>query len=509
MTGHEALNRASTFLAAASREAERMGRTLWRILSMSPADDAFWPQGCLCAVLADEGLHVLHAGRALGRLRIHGRRFYSLREGSSHAPQALAADLQLAMTDLKAGGADVILVVPGSWVISRRAEMPSTVGGHLSRVVGYELDRLTPLAADAAWYDYGLIGQQPQSVRIAVAAARADRIDPYLDALRERGVQVRRVVSAIGALGSLCRYVYRADTCLFVEPSAEGYEGGLLENGVVSLSFSGRFASKDPGERARQLSQAMREVLDRHLPDGDPPWVITGRTAWESAQALVERMGRPVKVLQPADIRERIPEATEGLSLAALGGVLATIVPEARGMNLLDRGEHAERKPPRALTAVLAAALAAAGLFILFSPLQVEERRIEEIDRQIEARKGEVRKAEAVKREVDGLEAEIAAIARFKTERPVALEILRELTAIVPKSTWLSRARITDTAVDLEGYSATATDILPLLEASPYFKKAEFASPTLRDARLNADRFTIRTELEGLKRNGLEPDKKQ
>ena len=120
-----------------------------------------------------------------------------------------------------------------------------------------------------------------------------------------------------------------------------------------------------------------------------------------------------------------------------------------------------------------------------------------------------VRKAEAVKREVDGLEAEIAAIARFKTERPVALEILRELTAIVPKSTWLSRARITDTAVDLEGYSATATDILPLLEASPYFKKAEFASPTLRDARLNADRFTIRTELEGLKRNGLEPDKKQ
>lgn len=178
-------------------------------------------------------------------------------------------------------------------------------------------------------------------------------------------------------------------------------------------------------------------------------------------------------------------------------------------MNLMERGAHTGRKPPRALTAILAAALAAAVLFILFSPLQIEQRRIEAIDRQIEARKDEVRKAEAIKREVEGLEAEIAAIARFKEERPVALEILRELTTTMPNNTWLSRARISDIAVDLEGYSATATDILPLLEASPHFKKAEFAAPTLRDARLNADRFTIRMELEGTKRNGLEPVKKQ
>jgi hypothetical protein len=90
------------------------------------------------------------------------------------------------MTDLKAAGADVILVVPGSWVITRRAEMPPTVGGHLSSVVGYELDRLTPLAADEAWYDYGLIEQRPDAIRLAMGAARADRIDPYLEALRER-----------------------------------------------------------------------------------------------------------------------------------------------------------------------------------------------------------------------------------------------------------------------------------------------------------------------------------
>lgn len=33
----------------------------------------------------------------------------------------------------------------------------------------------------------------------------------------------------------------------------------------------------------------------------------------------------------------------------------------------------------------------------------------------------------------------------------------------------------------------------------PYFKKAEFSSPTFRDTRMNADRFNIKMEIEGVK----------
>jgi hypothetical protein len=37
-----------------------------------------------------------------------------------------------------------------------------------------------------------------------------------------------------------------------------------------------------------------------------------------------------------------------------------------------------------------------------------------------------------------------------------------------------------------------------VLEASKFFQKVEFASPTFRDARLNTDRFQIKMELEGV-----------
>jgi len=53
--------------------------------------------------------------------------------------------------------------------------------------------------------------------------------------------------------------------------------------------------------------------------------------------------------------------------------------------------------------------------------------------------------------------------------------------------------------VVIEGYSASATGLLPKLETSRYFEKAEFASPTFRDARMNADRFNIKMEIEGIR----------
>jgi general secretion pathway protein L len=88
----------------------------------------------------------------------------------------------------------------------------------------------------------------------------------------------------------------------------------------------------------------------------------------------------------------------------------------------------------------------------------------------------------------------------------MSLNILKELTTVLPKNTWLSRARITQTTVEIEGYAASATGLLPKLEASPLFKKAEFSSPTFRDTRMNADRFNIKMEIEGIQKDEMKKE---
>jgi len=201
--------------------------------------------------------------------------------------------------------------------------------------------------------------------------------------------------------------------------------------------------------------------------------------------------------LNETGVNLKVPGYSNEFPYAAVGGVLEALWTKAAGLNLLLRGVHEKPKTPVALTFILLLSITIMWTLYIIAPLKIEEKRVLEIDRQIALRKDEIKKIVALKKEIEAVKTELSAINDFKHGKPMALNILKELTAILPKSAWLSRVRITDTAVELEGYSASATGILSKLEASSYFKKAEFASPTFRDARMNADRFNIKMEIEG------------
>jgi Tfp pilus assembly protein PilN len=145
---------------------------------------------------------------------------------------------------------------------------------------------------------------------------------------------------------------------------------------------------------------------------------------------------------------------------------------------------------------VLLAILAAIGLIWLLSPLQSADTKITAIESEIASRRGEVKKIETMKNDLESLEKDISVIRTFGGSRATMLNLTREMTTVLPRDTWLSRLRITESTVEIEGYASQATEILPKLEASPRFKKVEFAAPTARDTRLNADRFIIKMEIE-------------
>jgi general secretion pathway protein L len=144
-------------------------------------------------------------------------------------------------------------------------------------------------------------------------------------------------------------------------------------------------------------------------------------------------------------------------------------------------------------------------------PLYQDHQMISMIDQELSSRKGEMKKIEVLRKEHAGLNDELKAVVDFRKTKPQTLNILKELTSILPKSVWLTRVHVNDADVSVEGYATSATDILPLIEASPAFAKAEFTSPTIRDGRMNADRFVIHMEIEGMKtenvkvKNGKKP----
>jgi general secretion pathway protein L len=382
MTTAEMIQMTKSFGSDLAVKMSRWGRLLWKILTFSLADDRIAPRRCLSIVMETGGVSFVYRSRFLFHEKKRETRRYPAEAGKYPAPENLAAATALAAGELKAAGAQITLVIPRAWAILKTTEFPLTVKKNLSNVVSFELDRLTPLSSERALFDFLILGEDENRIRIMLAAMKAETLQPYMEALRERGIAVGRVALAIpGEPGH--------DSC--------GKEG-----------------------------------------------IRTG------------------------------------------------------GMNLLDQGVYKTQKTPMALTILLLAVLIASGLFWMVSPLQLEQKRVEAIDREIAARRDEVKKVEALKKEIEEVRKERAVINGFRTSRPITLDLLKELTRVLPDSAWLSRVRCTETTVDIEGYAASATDILPKLENSGYFKKVEFASPTLRDARLNADRFVIKMEIEGL-----------
>ena len=512
MTTTEMMRKTTLIVSDTLGKMSAWSEPLWNVLSFSVADNRIAPKQCLSVLFERGGISVAHGSRFLSRMKIRGIRRYLFEEGRYPTPENLSSAVALAMNDLKASKAEVVLIIPKAWAIMKIVELPFTVKDNLSNVITYELDRMTPLSSERAFYDFRILAEDENCLQIMLAAVKTDVLQPYVASLKEKGITVNRVVVSISAMGTLSHYIRNSGNTIFAEMYSDGYEGGLINNGTQRALFTGYLDRRDTQSIINFLAEDINALVKMLREKGEVSEVfIHNRDSGKWQTIVQDRISVPVRFIGEKDIK--IPLLNIGnvkeVPFTTIGGVLESLWPGAEGMNLLDKGIHIPQKTPFAATIVLLSILAALCVFWLISPLQIEEKKIEAIDREIMARKDEVKKAEVLKKDLEAIEKEISTINSFKSSRIMALNLLKEMTQVLPKNAWLSRIRITDLTVEIEGYAASATEILPKLEASRYFKKAEFSSPTFRDTRLSADRFIIKMEIETLSEDTAKNEKKE
>jgi Tfp pilus assembly protein PilN len=333
-------------------------------------------------------------------------------------------------------------------------------------------------------------------------------LKPYLDALKEKNIHPVRITVSAASLGTLCGAFEKAQDALCVSINEEGYEGCLTKRGIVASTFYGTFSGHDRESNLDRVAEELTPLLKQLQDKGISPVVFLCPV--EGYTTLQQRIGIPVRILKESDIQSMFKTAGKDIMFAPLGGLLEAIWPGANGFNLISKGAKEVNKVPLALTIILLSIIIATIIPYLVVPLEIQKSRLRAIDAHIASRKGEIKKIEALKKEIDALSGEISRIKEFKESRPMALNIMKELTTLLPNTVWLTRTRITEETVEIEGYASVATEILTKLEQSKLFKKVEFTSPTIRDARMNADRFVIKMEIEGFekKQAGGEKDEK-
>jgi Tfp pilus assembly protein PilN len=510
MNSTPALKKITSLTSHSKTAARNLWDPLWKLLSFSPADDLLYPARSIVISLEKGSFGIASGSRLFSRIQIHGMKEYEVEEHTYPQPEVIASSLSLYLNETGVTKGEITLGIPKSWALVSTVELPSSVRENLSDVLSYEFDRITPFNAEDAWYDYRIVKETPETLSILLVSAKSDMLRPYIDALSERGIRVTGVTVNLSAYEILSRYMGRNEDTIFIEVKKHGFEGALFSRNLEIRPFSGTFHSEDEQAQAESISTSVSSLLGKVQGQAKTPGIIVLLKDKKTSvkELLQSKLGVPVKMLGEMDIRLKLPLGQEAeVPYAGIGAVLETLWPHAKGMNLLTKGIHEKTKTPRVFTGILLLALIGIWMLYLVAPLRVEEKRLAEIDRQIALRKDEVRAVESLQKETNLLKKEISTINSFKKGKPLSLDIMKELTAILPKSVWLTRVRLTDTTVNLEGFATSTSALLKNLEASGYFQKAEFASPTFRDARMKADRFNIKMEIEGVSSTGDSPEK--
>jgi hypothetical protein len=366
------------------------------------------------------------------------------------------------------------VVLPRQDVIVRQLALPGVSDRDLAGAVQFQLEGLHPYPENEVILSWTrLAGTSTVLVVIAIKEA----VDRYSALFTEAGIRIGGFTCSAAAVYSALRMfgLAPAPPLLAFEPEPKGGLEVYGESAARPL-FSAHFDV--PPERALSLAGAeLRTEQEIELkPLGE---LLGSEKPLPYAAALVSacpRLSLPVNLL-PEERRYTsspmawIPAAALGATVLLLAGALAAFP------------KFEERRYSRSLDAELAR-------------LQPAVARSAAIDAQIAS-----------------AQRSAAALEDFRRRSKADLDVLLELTRLLPPPTWLNLVELNDRQVVIAGETDQAAPLVRVLDASPLFAGSEFAMPPMRiapqkgpDGTMSGggEAFRIRTNREAL---SLEPAK--
>lgn len=153
-------------------------------------------------------------------------------------------------------------------------------------------------------------------------------------------------------------------------------------------------------------------------------------------------------------------------------------------------------RPPPSLARKLAyITLTAVPLLLLALALGIPVWQKREIaitlDSQLRQAKNEAVVIEALRGTLDKSTSEYAFLLEKKLRRPNVVEVLDDLTRVLPDETWVTQIGTKNDEIVIGGETRASSRLVPLLEKSKFFTEASFKSPLVKSPNSNAERFQV------------------
>ena len=375
--------------------------------------------------------------------------------------------------------ARAFLSLPESSGLVRYLVLPVEVRERLRSTVEFQVESLSPWPKEEIYWDMSLKdrGKPGKPLRVTIAIIARQGLDPWIDLFESASLPLTGATLSTLACAHAATELWSDDRPMILLGLESEYAEGCLvhdgrmtslrvdETGSSSQRATSMIARLSSLARVVNLEKARTVAHGSNLEnlDGDnPPLPLEG--------AVGGRRG------------------LFGALAAALSGVgespfAVNIIPSERRY----RSNQSQLVPTFVLVLLLVLVGTALGLR---APYQWSVYA-SELGTAIQAVAPTLRDLTDQETELNALSEKYRALSVHLAGGDSTLEVLQELVRVLPPDTWLSAVSLQEGNATITGFSGSASEIQRVIEESPLFEDAEFASSVTRDE-TGRDRFTLR-----------------
>ena len=168
-----------------------------------------------------------------------------------------------------------------------------------------------------------------------------------------------------------------------------------------------------------------------------------------------------------------------------------------RTLNLLPSERRRSRRIAlRQLNVALAALLAVQLLAAIALPIMQKNQAIEIVESQVQEAATAAREGNQLRRNLENMADASRFLVEKKQSEYYAVQLIDEISRILPDHTWIVRLDLSETELQLQGQSKASSSLIAIIESSPLFENARFRSPVVQVSGTDADRFHLSADLE-------------
>jgi len=411
-----------------------------------------------------EDLEFLCLKRSLRGVEIAGR--LRLEKYRRLTPGEAGVSYREFLKQMGVSTANAFLALPRAQALVRFLALPAEAENNMAKAVEYQVDSLHPFEEGAVLYDWTLLttpAKQTGRLQVAVVMVEKKTAEEYMEWLAASGIPAAgftvSTAAWYAALAGRPRPLILVDRC-----------GGRVE--LLGLG-SDLLISKEAAD--------VPETLEREL-------------------ALLR-----AEMRVPPDSEVTVEHSGEGAASLAYAAALAALGRTEFRINLLPSDKRVVSSSwTYAPSYALAAIVILLGLAtVARGPLQ-DYLYLRQIDAEIKRLETKVTYVEKLDNHQRRAVNRLVLLGALKGETGVKMQVLAELTRILPPSVWLQEADLREGNLTLQGVADSASGLLGTLGGSPTFRNAEFLSSITKNTE-GKDLFRIRVAIAPLSRGAAVP----